>query len=66
MFRDYLNAHPDAAKVYEAVKIDLMDKFKHDRLSYTNGKHACVVKMLVGSQDWSGGGDNDKTLCTHL
>lgn len=38
LFRDYLNDNPDKAKEYEAVKLDLLSKYKNDRLSYTEGK----------------------------
>ncbi len=37
-FRDYLNAHPDVAKEYEALKLSLWKRFEHDRDGYTNAK----------------------------
>ena len=45
-FRDYLNANPNIAREYEAVKISLMKRFKHDRLSYTEGKSEFITDIL--------------------
>ncbi|MDD3919823.1 MAG: GrpB family protein [Eubacteriales bacterium] len=41
-FRDYLSAHPDVAKAYEALKLSLWKPFEHDRDGYTEGKTAFV------------------------
>ena len=41
-FRDYLNDHPDAAKAYEALKLDLWKRYPHDRDAYTEAKTAFV------------------------
>lgn len=37
-FRDYLNEHPDVAKEYEALKINLWKKYEHNRDAYTDAK----------------------------
>ena len=37
-FRDYLNEHPDVAKEYEALKLDLWKKYEHNRDAYTDAK----------------------------
>lgn len=37
-FRDYLNAHPDIAREYERLKLELAPKFKYDRDGYTAAK----------------------------
>lgn len=37
-FRDYLNAHPDAAKEYENLKIRLAEAHSAERSVYTRGK----------------------------
>lgn len=37
-FRDYMNAHPDAAAEYERLKLDLRKRFEHDRDGYTAAK----------------------------
>ncbi|MBQ2956752.1 MAG: GrpB family protein [Clostridia bacterium] len=43
-FRDYLIAHPDAAKEYERLKLSLWKEFEHDRDGYTGAKSALVRK----------------------
>ncbi|WP_299184968.1 GrpB family protein [uncultured Aquimarina sp.] len=45
-FRDYLNANPKRAKLYEDLKIDLASKFKNDRGSYVLGKTNFVNETL--------------------
>lgn len=37
-FRDYLCAHPEAAKAYEALKLSLWAPFRNDRDGYTAAK----------------------------
>ena len=37
-FRDYLNAHADVAKQYEALKLSLARAYRHDRDAYTQAK----------------------------
>ena len=41
-FRDYLNAHPDAAKEYEKLKLSLWKQYEHNRDGYTESKTAFV------------------------
>ena len=43
-FRDYLNAHSEVAKEYEALKLSLWKQFEHDRDGYTNAKTQFVKK----------------------
>ncbi len=43
-FRDYLNTHPDIAKDYEKIKLQLWKKFVHNRDAYTNAKTDFVQK----------------------
>lgn len=45
-FRDYLNAHPDAAAEYAALKESLAAKFSEDRASYTKGKAEFIARIL--------------------
>lgn len=45
-FRDYLNAHPDAAKEYERLKLSLWKRFEHDRDAYTAGKTEFVRRIM--------------------
>ena len=41
-FRDYLNAHPDVAKEYEKLKLNLWKQYEHNRDGYTDSKTAFV------------------------
>ncbi|MEI3376383.1 MAG: GrpB family protein [Coriobacteriales bacterium] len=43
-FRDYLNAHPEVAKEYEALKLALWKEYEHDRDGYTAAKGDFVRK----------------------
>lgn len=43
-FRDYLNAHPDIAKEYELLKLQLWKRYKHNRDAYTEAKTEFVKK----------------------
>lgn len=43
-FRDYLNEHPDVAKAYEQMKLELWKKYEHNRDAYTNAKKEFVEK----------------------
>lgn len=47
LFRDYLIAHPEAAKEYELLKQSLLPKYKNDRDGYTEAKTA-FVRAIVG------------------
>lgn len=46
-FRDYLNAHPDVAKAYESLKLDLWKRYEHDRDGYTNAKKEFVERYTT-------------------
>jgi len=37
-FRDYLISHPDTANEYAQLKLELKEKFRHDRDGYTEAK----------------------------
>lgn len=43
-FRDYINTHPNVAKEYEKLKLDLWHRFEHDRDNYTEAKSAFVER----------------------
>lgn len=43
-FRDYLNEHPQIAKEYETMKLQLWKQFEHNRDAYTNAKAEFVRK----------------------
>lgn len=43
-FRDYMNGHPQQAKEYEALKLNLWKDFEHDRDGYTEAKTEFIRK----------------------
>ncbi len=45
-FRDYLIAHPDVAKEYQQLKIELAQQHMFDREEYTNAKANFINKIL--------------------
>lgn len=51
-FRDYLNAHPQKAAEYEALKLTLAEKFPDDRTSYTSGKSELISRLLKEAKGW--------------
>ncbi len=42
--RDYLVEHPEVAREYEALKLDLWKRFEHDRDGYTQAKAGFVQR----------------------
>ena len=52
LFRDFLIAHPAAAKQYEVLKRKLAVEFRSDRARYTNNKASLIQKLLVQAQAW--------------
>ena len=49
-FRDYLRAHPDEARHYEALKRNLAAQFRDNRQAYTDGKEHFVKAILGKAQ----------------
>lgn len=45
-FRDYLNNHPDLAKEYEVLKLELADIHKYNRDAYKNAKSEFVNEVM--------------------
>lgn len=50
-FRDYLNEHPQIAKEYEAMKLQLWKLFEHNRDAYTNAKAEFVRKWTSKAKE---------------
>lgn len=46
-FRDYLREHPEAAKEYEVLKLNLWHRFEHDRDAYTEAKGDFVKRITA-------------------
>lgn len=44
-FRDYLNVHPETAREYEKLKLDLWKQYEHDRDGYTYAKTEFVKNI---------------------
>lgn len=54
-FRDYLNAHPQVAKEYEALKLRLWKEFEHDRNAYTEAKTRFIKAVTAKArQEYAG------------
>ena len=47
MFRDYMNSHKDEAKRYEALKMELYDKYNGNRKEYTYGKDEYIKRIIA-------------------
>ena len=46
-FRNYLISHPEVAREYEVLKLELWKKFEHDRDGYTSAKSEFVKKYTA-------------------
>ena len=46
-FRDYLLTHPEIAEEYGQLKLGLMNKYKHNRDAYTNGKADFIRRITM-------------------
>lgn len=44
-FRDFLINHNEIAKEYESLKLELADRYKHDREAYTDSKTNFIEKI---------------------
>ncbi len=53
LFREYLRSHPDEANEYGELRQELAQRFRNDRVSYTNSKAEFIKEMLqlAGWQD---------------
>jgi GrpB-like predicted nucleotidyltransferase (UPF0157 family) len=54
VFRDYLRAHPAAARAYADIKRGLAAAAHDDIKAYRNGKSAFVEEMTEKAQAWRG------------
>lgn len=50
-FRDYLQAHPEVAQEYEALKLSLWKRFEHDRDGYTAAKTEFITRITALAQE---------------
>ena len=51
-FRDYLNAYPEKAILYDTCKQKLAIRFPNDRKSYTAGKEEIIQRLLTEAGIW--------------
>ena len=51
-FRDYLNAYPEKAMVYDNCKQKLAMQFPNDRKNYTAGKKELITQLLKEESRW--------------
>lgn len=51
-FRDYLNACPEKAKAYDALKLRLAEQFADDRVRYSRGKQELIDRLLAEAVQW--------------
>ncbi|MFB9326665.1 GrpB family protein [Paenibacillus aurantiacus] len=54
-FRDYLTAHPEEAKRYAELKIELARQYPSDMNAYIEGKDALAKELVVKALDWYAG-----------
>ena len=52
VFRDYLRAHPEAARAYADIKRALAASSKDDIEAYRNGKDAFVEQTTAKARAW--------------
>jgi len=53
LFRDYLRAHPDAARAYEKVKRAAVTRYGDDRIAYTESKGPMIERLMVEAEEWA-------------
>ena len=49
-FCDYLNEHPDVAKQYETLKLQLWKQYEHNRDAYTDAKTDFISKWTAAAR----------------
>jgi len=50
-FRDYMNEHPEDAKAYERLKLELWKPYEHDRDGYTAQKAEMVARYTEKARE---------------
>ncbi|MDQ6693381.1 MAG: GrpB family protein [Chloroflexota bacterium] len=51
-FRDYLRAHAERARQYEALKRELAQQYASDAEAYTESKSAFILETLDEARNW--------------
>jgi GrpB-like predicted nucleotidyltransferase (UPF0157 family) len=52
LFRDYLIEFPEVAAEYQKIKCQLSEKYKKDRIEYTEGKTEFIVKTTKLAKEY--------------
>lgn len=50
-FRDYLINHKEIAREYEKLKLEILDKYEHDRQGYTDAKSDFISKYTKKAKE---------------
>lgn len=53
LFVAYLRAHADRAAQYAQLKRELAERFRTDRIQYTNAKDGFIAQTLVLAEEWA-------------
>ncbi len=53
LFRDYLRASPDARRAYAQLKQELAERYRDDRLAYTDAKTGFILDTLDDAKVWA-------------
>jgi GrpB-like predicted nucleotidyltransferase (UPF0157 family) len=53
-FRDFLRSNPTVARDYERLKLDLADRFRADRVAYTDGKAEFIRSVVARARNETG------------
>ncbi|MDD4874633.1 MAG: GrpB family protein [Dehalococcoidales bacterium] len=51
LFRDYLIKHPETAREYQKLKIDLSKQFNDDRVGYTKAKTEFILRITAKAKN---------------
>jgi GrpB-like predicted nucleotidyltransferase (UPF0157 family) len=54
LFRDYLRAHPETAREYEAIKRNLAEHLGDDRAAFTEAKTSFIEPVVARAKAWRG------------
>ena len=52
LFRDYLIEHPDVAKEYQSLKLNLSKTHPNDRIKYTEGKTEFIERVTMTAKKY--------------
>ncbi|MFQ5966563.1 MAG: GrpB family protein [Acidimicrobiia bacterium] len=53
LFRDYLREHSSIRSQYAALKLELADRYRNDRLAYNEAKTGFILDAIQAAEEWS-------------